>query len=88
MIASTFTALVIAILAAIAAYFSWNTNRPVALGCAIVCVIASLFALLFGFISAVALFFRLLPLLLLIAAGFLIYKVLTKDRNLHNQNLR
>lgn len=79
MFESTLTAIVIAVLAAVAAYFSWNSNKAISLASGVVCVIASLFALLFAFLGAVVLAFKLLPLLLLAVGAFLVYRAVTKN---------
>lgn len=85
MFESTLTALVIAVLAAVASYFSWSSNKAVSLGCGVVCVIASLFALLFAFLGAVVLAFKLLPLVVLAVGGYLVYRAVSASTGPHQR---
>lgn len=77
----TLTATIIAVLAGIAAFFAWRENRMVSIVCGFICAIASALAILAAFIKAVALVFKLLPIILLVLAIWLIYRAVTKDRD-------
>lgn len=77
----TLTAIVIAVLAGVAAYFAWRQNRMVAIGLGVICAIASSLAIVAAFVKAVAVVFKLLPIILLIVAIYFIYRAVTKDRD-------
>ncbi|WP_333620256.1 hypothetical protein [Dietzia sp.] len=77
----TLTAIIIAVLAGVGAYFAWSQNRMVAIACGVVCAVASSFAIIAAFVKAVALIFKLLPILLLVLAIWLIYRAVTKRRH-------
>ena len=77
----TLTATIIAVLAGIAAFFAWRENRMISIVCGFICAIASALAILAAFIKAVALVFKLLPIILLVLAIWLIYRAVTKDRD-------
>ena len=81
----TLTATIIAVLAGIAAYFSWRENRMVSIVCGFICAIASSLAIIAAFIKAVAVVFKLLPIILLVLAIWLIYRAVTKDRDSDTQ---
>lgn len=74
----TLTATIIAVLAGIAAFFAWRENRIISIVCGFICAIASALAILAAFIKAVALVFKLLPIILLVLAIWLIYRGVTK----------
>lgn len=76
----TVTTIVIAVLAGVGAYFSWNENRLVSLACGVVCAIASAIATIAAFVWAVAVVFKLLPIILLVIAIWLIYRAVAKRR--------
>ena len=81
----TLTATVIAVLAGVAAFFAWRENRMVSIVCGFICAIAASLAILAAFVKAVALVFKLLPIILLVLAIWLIYRALTKDRDSDSQ---
>ena len=75
------TSLIIAALGGAAAFYSWRQNAMVALISAGVCLLASVVAVITGLASTVAVVFKLLPWLLLLALGiWLVYRMIT-NRN-------
>lgn len=77
----TLTATIIAVLAGVCAYFAWRENRMLSILCGFICLIASMLAIIAAFAKAVALLFKLLPIVLLVIAIWLIYSAVTKDRD-------
>lgn len=73
----TTTAIVIAVLAGIGTYFSWNSNKALSMGLAVLTAIAGALGLIGAFFWALGVFFKLLPLALLIFGIWLIYRVAT-----------
>lgn len=75
MFETTLTATIIAAVAAAIAYFTWNTNKAVASLAAVVCLVAASVAVLTGFLGAVVLVLRIIPVLLLALGIWIAWKV-------------
>ncbi|AWB82510.1 hypothetical protein C3B44_09235 [Corynebacterium yudongzhengii] len=78
---TTATAIIIAILAGIGTVYTWDTNKLLSLALAAVTMIAGIIGTVGAFISALGLFFKLLPLVLVGVGIYLIYKVVQKNRD-------
>lgn len=74
----TFTTIVIAALAGFGTYSFWNKNRFLGLVFAAVCGIAALLAFFALLFQAVALTFKLLPLIVIGVIAWLIYRAVSK----------
>lgn len=70
----TTTAIVIAVLAGLACFYSWDRNRGLSLGLAIVAGIAAFFGLIGAFFWALGVIFKLIPIVLLVGAIWLIVR--------------
>lgn len=77
---ATITAIVIAVLAGIGTYYTWERNKGLSMGLAVVTAIAGAVGTLLAFVQALALVFKLLPILLLALGIWLIWKV-ARSRN-------
>lgn len=78
---TTVTAIVIAALAGVGTYYSWNENRGLSTGLALVTLIAGIVGTIGAFMAAVGLFFRLLPLIFVVLGVWLLFKLLTRDKD-------
>lgn len=78
MFGTTITATIIAALAGLATFYSWDRNKGLSAVLAIVTALASAVAILFAFLGAVAVIFKILPILLLAFGLWLIWRVFLK----------
>ena len=78
---TTVTAIIIAALAGVGTYYSWNDNRGLSIGLAAVTLIAGIVGTIGAFFATVSLFFSLLPLLFVALGIWLLFKLLTRDNN-------
>lgn len=78
MLGTTITAIVIAALAGLATFYSWERNKAVSAVLAIVTAVSSAVAVLFAFVGALAVFFKILPILLLVFGLWLVWRVFVK----------
>lgn len=78
MLETTITASLIAALAGVGTYYSWERNRLLSALLAVVTAGAAVVAALFAFIGALALIFQILAILLLLLGIWLIWKVATR----------
>lgn len=74
----TTTAIVIAVLAGIGTYYSWNNNKGLSMGLALVTAIAGAVGTIGAFFWALGVVFKLLPLILLALGVWFIYRHLTR----------
>lgn len=80
MFGTTVTATVIAALAGLATYYSWDRNRLLSALLAVVTALSAAVAVIFAFVGALAIFLRILPTLLLLLGLWLVWKVITRDK--------
>ncbi|MGD7002009.1 hypothetical protein [Corynebacterium halotolerans] len=78
MFGTTITAIVIAALAGLATFYSWDRNKGLSAVLAIVTAVASAVAILFAFVGALAVIFKILPIVLLVFGLWLIWRVFLK----------
>lgn len=76
----TFTTIIIAVLAGFGATHLWKKNAFLGLVLAAVCGVASILAFFALLTAAVALTFKLLPLIAVAAVGYFIYRAI-RSRN-------
>lgn len=78
---TTITAIVIAVLAGVGAFYSWDRNRGLAAGLAVVTLLAGAIGTLGAFVAALGLFFRLLPILFVVLGVWLVYRYIKSRRD-------
>ena len=78
---TTITAIVIAVLAGVGAFYSWDRNRGLAAGLAVVTLLAGAIGTLGAFAAALGLFFRLLPILFVVLGVWLVYRYIKSRRD-------
>lgn len=76
----TVTAIVIAVLAGIGTFYTWDRNKGLSMGLAVITLLAGAVGTIGAFVAALGLFFRILPLLLMVGGIWLIWKVIQKNR--------
>lgn len=79
MFGTSLTALIIAALAGVGAYFAWSENRAVSIGLGVVCVVASAVAVLMAFLGTLALVFKLLPLVVLVIGVWFVWRAIDSE---------
>ena len=72
------TTIIIAVLAGAGAYFAWEKSRAASIAMGMVCIIASASALVSAIFSALAIVFKILPLLLLAGGAWLVWRAIGK----------
>lgn len=77
---TTITLIVIAVLAGAAAYYSWGRNRAVSIASGAICLVTSAIATIAAFVWALGVIFKIIPILLLVAAIWIVYKAFTADK--------
>ncbi|MDH2456584.1 hypothetical protein QDW14_08885 [Corynebacterium bovis] len=74
MFKTTVIAVIVAVLAAVGAYALWSRSRAASVALGLVCLVASAVAVLTAFIGAVAVAFKILPIILLILGIVIVWK--------------
>ncbi|AKK11674.1 hypothetical protein [Corynebacterium uterequi] len=69
----TATSIVVAVLAGIGSYYSWNNNKPLSMILGIVTMLAGTVGAVGAFFHALGLIFKLLPILLMILGAWWVY---------------
>lgn len=78
---TTVTAIVIAVLAGIGAFYSWNRNKGLAMGLAVVTLLAGVVGTIGAFVATLSLFFQLLPLIFVVLGIWLLYRIVRSRRD-------
>lgn len=76
----TVTAIVIAVLAGIGTFYTWDRNKGLSMGLAVITLLAGAVGTVGAFVAALSFFFRILPILLMVGGVWLIWKVIQKNR--------
>jgi CHASE2 domain-containing sensor protein len=76
----TVTAIVIAVLAGIGTFYTWDRNKGLSMGLAVITLLAGAAGTVGAFVAALSFFFRILPILLMVGGIWLIWKVIQKNR--------
>lgn len=76
---TTMTSIIIAILAGIGTFYTWNEHKGLSMLLAVVTLVAGLIGTLGAFIAALSLFFKLLPVIFVALGVYLIIKVTQKN---------
>lgn len=78
---TTLTAIIIAVLAGVGAFYSWDRNKGLAMGLAVVTLLAGAVGTIGAFIAALGFLLKILPILFVALGVWLIVKIARKDRN-------
>lgn len=74
MLKTTIIASIVAILAFVATHYTWDRNKAVSLIAACVGLVASAVAVIVAFVGAVVITFKIIPVLILLAAAYILYR--------------
>lgn len=77
---TTMTSIIVAVLAGIGTFYTWNDNKVLSLILALVTLVAGIIGTIGAFISALGLFFKLLPILFVAFGIYLVVKIVQKNR--------